>query len=75
MLKEVVLYHHDPQIFRQNDTIVGIVSFANQLTHVFLEKNKGDVDPFINSWNLTEKQVDYILQESIPAIEEYYSIL
>lgn len=74
-LKEVVLYHHDPLSFKQNDTIPGVVAFANQLSHVFLEKRYGDVDPFIKSFKLSEKQVDQIVQESTTAIEDYYSIL
>jgi putative nucleotidyltransferase with HDIG domain len=75
MLKEVVLYHHDPQSFRQDNSILGVVAFANQLSHVFLEKRYGDVDPFITSFKLSEKELDKIVRESTVAIEEYYSIL
>jgi putative nucleotidyltransferase with HDIG domain len=75
LLKDVVLYHHDLRLFMGSDTIIGVVSFADQLSHVFMEKRYDDLDYFLKLFGLSETDVDNIVETSVKAIESFYSIL
>lgn len=75
LLKDVVLYHHELKLFVGDDQIIGLVTFADQLTHVFLEKRFDDLDPFMEQFGMSGSDVDQVVEASQPEIEEFYSIL
>lgn len=75
LLKDVVLYHHELKLFVGDDRIIGLVSLADQLTHVFIEKRFDDLDPFMEQFGLSGSDVDQVVEESLPIIEDFYSIL
>ncbi len=75
LLKDVVLFHHDPQMFLGKNKIIGLVAFADQLTHVFMEKRFDNLDHFLETLGLKEKDVDKLVETSLPTIEELYNIL
>jgi len=64
-MKNVVLFHHDPQFGPAGDIIHWIVSFANELAH-YIEDNKPvDLQRYLVEVNLDEKA----LQELIPSVQ------
>ena len=75
LLKEAVLYHHDAPTYMQGDKILAVVSFADQLSHVFLERRYDELNPFIKMFNFSEKELDKVVQMATAAIEEFYKIL
>jgi len=75
LLKDVILYHHDLHLFLGSDQVIGIVAFADQLTHVFLEKRFDNLDYFLKRFNLAEKDVDKLVDTSLKSIENFFSIL
>lgn len=75
LLKDVALYHHEFKLFLGQDQIIGAVSFANELSHVFVEKRTGDLDKFLEQYEIPEGEVDKIVEESTKMIESYMSIL
>lgn len=74
-LKDVALNHHEFELFLGSDQMIGIVCFANQLAGVFLENRQGDIDKFLERYNIPEPELDKIVQESRQMIETYTSIL
>lgn len=74
-LKDVALHHHEFELFLGGDKMIGIVCFANELAHVFLEKRPGDVDRFLAKYNISEQNLDKIVEESTKMIESYTAIL
>ncbi|MCP5109008.1 MAG: HDOD domain-containing protein, partial [bacterium] len=75
LLKDVALHHHEFELFLGKDKIIGIVCFSDQLVHVFLEKRSGDLDKFLEMHNLSEKDLDKIVDDSLQMVEKYVSIL
>ena len=64
-MKNVILFHHDPQFGPAGDIIHWIISFANELAH-YLEDNKPvDLQRYLVEMNLDEKE----LQELIPSVQ------
>jgi len=64
-MKNVILYHHDPQFGPAGDIMHWIVSFANELAH-YLEDNKSvDLQRYLVEMNMSEKE----LQEIIPSVQ------
>jgi putative nucleotidyltransferase with HDIG domain len=74
-LKDVALNHHEFELFLGSDQMIGIVCFANQLAGVFLENRQGDIDKFLERYNIPEPELEKIVQESRQMIETYTSIL
>jgi putative nucleotidyltransferase with HDIG domain len=75
ILKDVVLYHHDLELFMGSDRIIGVVAFANLLTHVFLEKRFENLDQFLELFDIQEKDLDKIVESTTESVQEFYSIL
>ena len=75
VLKDVVLYHHDLEIFMGTDRIIGVVCFADHLSHVFLERRYDTLDQFLEYFDLKENELDQLVEESTKEIESLYSIL
>lgn len=74
-LKEVALNHHELEFFMGPDQLIGIVAFADKLACIFLEQRQGNLDPFLERYNISEQQLDDIVKESLKKIETYTSIL
>jgi hypothetical protein len=60
---------------KEDFEFIGAVSFANELSHMFVEKRTGDLDKFLEQYELPEGEVDKIAAESTKMIESYMSIL
>lgn len=75
ILKDVALYHHDLHLFIGIDKIIGLVCFADQLAHVFVEKRFDNLDPLMAQFNITEKHLDQLVEKSLVEIEELYKLL
>lgn len=64
-MKNIILYHHDPQFGPAGDIMHWIVSFANELSH-YLEDNKPvDLQRYLVEISLDEKA----LKELIPSVQ------
>lgn len=75
LLKDVVLYHHDLQLFMGSDKMIGVVTFANQMAHVFIEKRFDNLDTLIEQFGISEQNMDKVVESSTVEIEKFYSIL
>jgi len=74
ILKDVVLYHHELQLFVGNDRIIGVVGFANHLTHVFVEKRFDNLDQFLEMFNIKESEMDKLVETSMVEIEKFFEL-
>lgn len=75
MLKQVILNHHDPQHFMDNNKAIRIVAFANQLAHVYYEGQTEDFGPMMKIFRFSEDKLKQLVDEAIKIIEDYFSIL
>lgn len=76
LLIDVVFHHHDPEWINDAEApVVTLVAFADSLSHHFFENRPENLDPFLKYYNINAGQLEKITQESITAIEEFYSIL
>jgi putative nucleotidyltransferase with HDIG domain len=75
ILKDVILYHHDLQLFVGTDKIIGVVCFADHLAHVFMERRYENLDGFMEQFNIKESTLDQLVEKSTVEIEQFYSLL
>ncbi|MCP5051424.1 MAG: HDOD domain-containing protein [bacterium] len=75
ILKDVALYHHDLKLFVGSDQLIGVVSFANHLAHVFIEKRFKNLDEYLERFNMKENELDMVVEISTAQIEDFYTLL
>lgn len=74
-MKNIILFHHDPQFGPPEDITHWIVSFANELAH-YIEDNKPvDLQRFLVQINLPEKELEEIIPSTQNRIKHYKELL
>lgn len=74
-VKNAVLFHHFFISYRGNDPIVGLVAFANQLVHKYIDGKPAPLDIYLKKYGLTTGQVETFAEKTIGVIEEYHSLM
>lgn len=74
-IKNAVLFHHFFISYRGNDPIVGLVAFANQLAHKYIDGKSVPLDIYLKKYRLSSDQVDAFAVQTMGVIEEYHSLM
>jgi putative nucleotidyltransferase with HDIG domain len=74
-MKNIILFHHNPQFGPAGDMMHWIVSFANELAH-YLEDNKPvDLQRYLVEINLGEKELQEVILSAQNRIKQYKDFL
>jgi putative nucleotidyltransferase with HDIG domain len=74
-MKDIILFHHNPQFGPAGDMMHWIVSFANELAH-YLEDNKPvDLQRYLVEINVGEKELQEIILFAQNRIKQYKEFL
>ncbi len=73
-LKNTVLYHHEDQHIEGPEKLIPLVAFADQLAHIYLEDRNGETERYIKKFNLSQAQLDKIIEQSLQTIDTYHSL-
>lgn len=74
-IKNSVLFHHFFISYRGDDPVVGLVAFANQLVHKYIDGKPVPLDIYLKKYHLSADQVDTFAEKTIGIIEEYHSLM
>lgn len=70
-MKDVVLFHHDPEFSPEGDNLIWIVSLANKLSYFIFDKVEENFAEYFEQLNLDEIQLEKIIDEGQNQIEKY----
>ncbi|MCP5048109.1 MAG: HDOD domain-containing protein [bacterium] len=74
-IKNAILFHHYFISYAGDNPIVGIVAFANQLVHKYIERKPILIDIYLREYNLTFEEVDGFAEKTIGVAAQYHSML
>lgn len=75
MLKDVVLFHHDPEFASSDDMLVWVVSLANELAHHLYDNKNIDIRRYLEKVNLSEEQFRVVVQSAQLQVQQFQSIM
>jgi putative nucleotidyltransferase with HDIG domain len=74
-MKDVVLFHHDPEFSSDGDNLTWIIALANELAHYLYDNKVIDMRRYLEKVNLSEEAFKEVVDKSQTQVEEYQSIL
>ncbi len=74
-IKNTVLFHHFFISYRGTEPVVGLVAFANQLVHKYIDGRPAPLDIYLKKYHLSIDQVDAFAEKTMDVIEEYHSLM
>lgn len=74
-IKNAVLFHHYFISYRGDDPIVGLVAFANQMVHKYIDGKDVQLDIYLKHYRLSSEKLDAFAEKTIRIAEEYHSMM
>jgi putative nucleotidyltransferase with HDIG domain len=74
-MKNVVLFHHDPEFGPAGEKMHWIVSLSNELAHYMDDNKPIDLRRYLEQINVSEKDFNLIIQNATEHIKRYKEIL
>lgn len=74
-MKDVVLFHHDPEFAPANELFPWIVGLANELAHHLYDNKIIDLRRYLDHIQLDEEQFKIVVQDAQTQVEQYRSLL
>lgn len=75
MMKDVVLFHHDPEFGAQDDVLTWIISLSNELAHYIFDNKVVDLRRYLEKVQLSEAAFAEVMESSQEQIQQYQSLL
>jgi len=74
-MKNVVLYHHNPEYGPRSDKMHWVVSLANELAHSISDNKRIRMDLYLEYFNLSDQEIAEIIEKAKNEIEQYRALL
>lgn len=74
-MKNIVLFHHDPEYASHEDKISWIVSLANGLAHNMYDNKPISVDRYLEVLKITDEEFRPLIDEAQKQVEQYLELL
>jgi putative nucleotidyltransferase with HDIG domain len=74
-MKDIILYHHDPEFGPSLDKMPWIVGLSNELAHHIYDNKVIDMRRYLERIQLSEDQFNQVVQEAQNQVEQYRSLL
>ena len=74
-MKDVVLYHHNPEYGPEADRMHWIVSLANQLAHNIYDNKMISLDVYLEHFKFSDEELADFIKKSQVEIEQYRALI
>ena len=74
-MKDIILFHHDPEFGPKGEKMHWIVSLANELAHYIDDNKPVDLRRYLNEINISEQEFQKVIQTAQEFVKQYRSIL
>lgn len=74
-IKNAVLFHHYFISYRGEDPIVGLVAFANQMVHKYIDGKDVNLDIYLKHYRLSQDKLDAFAEKTTLIAAEYHSMM
>lgn len=74
-MKDIVLFHHNPEFSPKNDITHWIISLANELAHHIYDNKPIDLKKYLQTLNLPQDQFNELVQHAQKQVEQYRALL
>lgn len=74
-MKDIILYHHDPEFAPPGDKMPWIVSLSNELAHHIYDNKNIDLRRYLQQIELTEEDFNEVVKEAQTQVEQYLALL
>jgi putative nucleotidyltransferase with HDIG domain len=74
-LKDIILFHHDPEFSPAEEIMPWIVSLSNELAHHLFDNKNIDIRRYLDRINLSQEDFKDVVQVAQTQIQQYQSIL
>lgn len=74
-IKDVVLFHHDPEFGSAEDRLVWIISLSNELAHLLYDNKNIDLSRYLDKIYLSEGEFQKVVEVAQLEVKQYQSIL
>lgn len=74
-LKDIILFHHDPEFGPAHEKMHWIISLSNELAHHIYDNKAIDIRRYLDQINLSEKEFQTVVMEAQQQVELYRSVL
>lgn len=70
-LIESTQFHHSNINLENKNKFIGVVSFANQISHSEIDEKKADLAPFLNAYKISDKKLEKIIYQGLDLQKSY----
>lgn len=74
-MKDVVLFHHDPEFSSGDDKLTWIIALANEIAHYLYDNKVIDMRRYLENVNLSQDGFKEVVEKAQIQVQEYQSIL
>jgi putative nucleotidyltransferase with HDIG domain len=74
-IKKTILFHHFFISYAGDEPVIGIVAFANQLVHKYLDRNPVLLDIYLREYSLSEEELDSFAEKTLGIIAKCHLTL
>jgi len=74
-MKDIILFHHDPEFAPSTSIMPWIISLANELAHHIYDNKNIDIRRYLEKIQFSEEQFTEIVKDAQKQVEQYRSIL
>lgn len=74
-IKDVILYHHDPEFSAADDAYTWIVSLSNELAHHIYDNKNINIRRFLEKINFSEDEFREVVEAAQRQVQQYQAIL
>jgi len=74
-MKDIILYHHDPEFGPADERMHWIVSLSNELAHHLYDNKMIDLKRFLERIRIEEKEFQEIVLDAQQQVDQYRSLL
>ncbi|MCP5102089.1 MAG: HDOD domain-containing protein [bacterium] len=74
-MKEIVLFHHDPEFCPPDDKFTWIVSLSNELAHHLYDNKNIDIRRYLEMIELSQEEFKEVVKVAQQQVQQYQAIL
>ncbi len=74
-MKDIILFHHDPEFGPADDKIHWIISLSNELAHHIYDNKTIDIRRYLDQVNLSEADFQKVIKDAQAQVEQYRTLL
>lgn len=74
-MKDIILFHHDPEFCPADEVLPWVISLANELAHHLYDNKNIDIRRYLERIDLSEEEFKDVVQVAQQQVQQYQAIL